>query len=135
MSAGRALSDLWVTQLNDSQKPDALIGVPMFGQKLLKKGFNQADIICNHLSKRLDIPRWKGIARTHATPPLEGLIKAERARAVKGAFEVIKKPPNSVAIIDDVFTTGSTVTEITHQLKRAGCQHVIIWALARTPLS
>jgi ComF family protein len=134
LSAGRALSILWTEQPLATPKPDAIISVPMHNKKHLNKGFNHADVISKHLANRLNIPIWKGITRSQETPPLEGLSKSERTLAVKNAFDTTKKPPNSVAIVDDVFTSGATATEITRTLKKAGCQNVLVWALARTPL-
>jgi ComF family protein len=134
MSAGRALSILWSEHPATTPKPDAMLAVPMFNKKHLKKGFNHADVICKHLAKTHNLPIWKGMVRSQETPALEGLTKQERALAVKNAFKITKKPPISVAIVDDVFTSGATAAEMTQALKTAGCQHVSVWALARTPL-
>jgi ComF family protein len=103
--------------------------------KLFDKGYNHADVLAKKLSGALNVPRWTGINRDVETPPLEGLSKKERRTELKDAFKLTKKPPESVALIDDVFTTGATASEITRLLKRNGCKHVSVWALARTPLN
>ena len=54
---------------------------------------------------------------------------------MRGAFEVAGRPhARHVAIVDDVVTTGSTVSELARTLKRAGVDTVQVWAIARAPL-
>jgi predicted amidophosphoribosyltransferase len=52
---------------------------------------------------------------------------------LRAAFGLTDTPPRSVALVDDVLTTGSTAAELTRLLKKNGCQFVSVWVLARTP--
>jgi len=80
------------------------------------------------------MPQWRGVRRIKATTALEGLDKRQRRTMLSGAFALTDKPPRSVALVDDVITSGSTAAELTALLKNNGCQFVSIWILARTPL-
>lgn len=74
------------------------------------------------------------IKRCRRTPSQQGLNKQERQRNLKDAFKVRKEfSGETVALIDDVMTTGATCAEISRELLRAGANDVHIWALARTP--
>jgi len=134
ISAGRALTDIWLANNPHLFKPENLIAVPMFHKKEHKKGFNHATWIAKRLSNQWQIPIWDGIKRVRDTEALEGLTKKQRKITLKNAFQLNKKPPKSVAIVDDVFTSGTTAAELTRLLKRNGTQVVTVWALARTPL-
>lgn len=73
-------------------------------------------------------------ARVSATPPQAGLARKERRRNVRGAFRILRLPGvERVAILDDVVTTGSTVSELTRVLLKSGVERVDVWAVARTP--
>lgn len=111
------------------------MATPMHHAKFARKGYNHAAAITKILSKQLNIPVSKLLIRSQATPPLEGLNKKERRAAVHNAFSLKGTPPKRVALIDDVFTSGATAEQMTRLLKRAGTQHVSVWALARTPFS
>ena len=55
-----------------------------------------------------------------------------RRNNVKGVFRLNgSQPPEHIAIVDDVITTGSTVNEIAALLKKAGCRRIEVWAIAR----
>ncbi len=134
IAAAEAMIKIWCQETDLSCRPEALVAVPMHHRKHAKKGYNQADILAKRLSTQLSIPVWRGIQRQIATPPLEGLSKKERKKELKDAFRLTATPPKTVAIIDDVFTSGATMAEISRLLKRQGCQFVAVWTLARTPL-
>lgn len=132
--AGDALVQAWLAINHDAFQPDALLPVPMHHRKRFERGGNQADWLANAFSEKLNIPVWRGIERITQTEPLEGLSKQERKKMVKGVFERTRSDtPNSVAIVDDVVTSGATAAELTLVLKRAGVRYVAVWALARTP--
>ena len=134
LASGRALVTSWLTDFNPTQKPEALIAVPMHHRRHHQKGFNQADWLAGKISKHLHIPQWNGLVRQRKTVTLEGLNKKERRQALANAFAIKAAPPKHIALIDDVYTSGATATEIARTLKQAGCQQIDIWALARTPL-
>ncbi len=77
----------------------------------------------------------RSCVRISAAPLQAGLARKDRRRNVRGAFRILHPPGvERVAILDDVVTTGSTVSELTKVLlKKAGVKCVDIWAVARTP--
>lgn len=130
-SAGIAL--LNAQPPRSGQAFDAIAAVPMFASKEIARGYNHAALLAQHLAKLKGKPIFTGLQRVTDTPMLADLSKSERAVALKHAFRVKKRPPPRLLLVDDVLTSGATCTEICRQLKQAGCQHLTIWALARTP--
>ncbi|WP_320826076.1 ComF family protein [Reinekea sp.] len=133
IAAGRALVTLWLAQQTALFKPEAVVAVPMHYRKQQQKGFNQADWLARQIGQHWSIPQWRGARRIKATAPLEGLDKGQRKKMLRAAFGLTDTPPRSVALVDDVLTTGSTAAELTRLLKKNGSQFVSVWVLARTP--
>lgn len=112
---------------------EVLIPVPLHKTRLLERGFNQSEEIASILSYRLKIPLdRKSLSRIKATEPQSGLSLNKRRQNILKAF-VYKPVKNyhSVAIIDDIITTGSTLAEISKVLRRSGVTHIEVWSLAR----
>lgn len=112
---------------------ESLIPVPLHTSRLLERGFNQSEEIARILSDRLNIPLdTRSLTRIKATEPQSGLSLNKRRQNILKAFQFEpKKPYRSVALIDDIITTGSTLTEISKVLSRAGIQHIEVWSIAR----
>ncbi|GFZ90585.1 hypothetical protein GCM10011408_07180 [Dyella caseinilytica] len=90
------------------------------------------------LARSLGIPCRKDLLqRVRHTEAQTGLDATERHRNLRGAFALqdTMALPSHVAVVDDVFTTGTTLSECVRVLKRAGVSRVDVWALARAPLS
>lgn len=116
------------------EPPSAIMPVPLHRKRLKRRGFNQAREIAAAVSRVVSIPMLDRLClRELDTPPLWPLSPAERSSRLDGAFRCVGSPPRRVAIVDDVLTTGSTVTALTRVLKRAGARRVVIWAVARSP--
>lgn len=134
------LSALLIEHLPDmgfSGDWDLLAPVPLHPVKLRERGFNQSALLAIGLGKALGIPVDPfSLRKIRPTPPQVGLTMKERMKNVMGAFQV--KDKNSfnkkiVLLIDDVLTTGATVSECSRVLKRAGAKCVDVLTLARTP--
>jgi ComF family protein len=117
--------------------PDAiLVPVPLHRWRIWKRGYNQAALIASALSRRTGLRTELAlIERTKATPPLKGLGRRERAKAVRGAFRLSSASAElatnrTIILIDDVFTSGATANACAHVLKRRGVARVevICWA-------
>lgn len=96
-------------------KPDAFIPVPIHKSKMQKRGYNQSEILSRELSKLFKIPTITNIVvRTKKTIPLKNLGLSERQNHIKGAFKVASNDVklSTIVIIDDIYTTGSTIDEI-----------------------
>lgn len=132
---GMLLADFLLQQ--HYPKPELLLPVPLFKQRLQKRRFNQSAEICRQLSKQLGIP-WssQSLKKTRETPSQSRLNKKQRLSNLKNSFQMKKKQGlNHVAIVDDVVTTSATAIEISRVLKRAGIKKVDILAIARTPFN
>jgi len=133
---GRVLGELLASEIRVRRAealPDVLIPVPLAPPRYRQRGYNQAIELAQYLQRRLGIElRTDLVERTRDTPEQAGLDRNARRRNIKGAFEMrAGLPARRVVIVDDVITTGSTVNELARVLKRAGAQHVEVWAVAR----
>jgi ComF family protein len=114
-------------------RPEVLLPVPLHRQRLLERGYNQAREIAHIWSAELDLDVDRhALTRLRATPLQAGLSAIQRKQNVRHAFDYApRREYRHVAIVDDIVTTGSTVTEITRLLHQAGVEYVEVWALAR----
>lgn len=115
---------------------DCIVPVPLAPFRLLSRRFNQAQLLAAEVSKRSGKPLLSTVLRrSRATARQIGLTRRERERNVAGAFAVA---PGSIAsisgksvlLIDDVMTTGATVSAASKALKQAGAARVDVLALA-----
>ncbi len=130
----RMLGDLLAQRLKPrtSPLPAVLVPVPLHPQRLQGRGYNQALEIARPLGRTLGIPVAGHLCRrTRATSEQSRLSAVERRRNLRGAFSVQGPCPRHVAIVDDVHTTGSTLTEISLVLRQAGAQYIEAWSCAR----
>ena len=141
LANGRVFSHLLnrhlLTQYRAGNLPTMLIPMPLHATRSRKRGFNQAIEIARILAHELNIPLNRTLVkRSKKTVQQTGLNARERARNVRAAFSIKRdyrfKPEATVAIIDDVVTTGSSVSELGKVLLKAGAREVHVWALART---
>lgn len=119
----------------NAEMPDLILPIPLHAQRLRERGYNQALEIARTVGRELEIPVDSRICdRSLATASQTGLERKERRRNVRGAFRVLRPlDANRVAILDDVVTTGSTVSELAKVLLKSGVKRVDVWAVARTP--
>ena len=115
--------------------PQVLIPVPLHPSRLAARGFNQSLEITRVVARLLDLPvDFRCCRRVLHTSPQSGLDQSARRRNIRGAFVAQTPLPwRRVVILDDVVTTGSTVSELAVVLHRAGAESVEVWAAARTP--
>jgi ComF family protein len=114
-------------------KPDALVPVPLHPKRYAKRGYNQAECFARALSKETGIPVRSGyLRRTRNTLPMKNLQGSERQNNVKRAFIVPRNDVKlkTIIIIDDIYTTGTTVDEATRALRAAGVKDVYFITLA-----
>ncbi|MBV1899116.1 MAG: ComF family protein [Cycloclasticus sp.] len=133
-SCARTIGHLMGQHFKTLEKlPDALIAVPLHPKRLKERGFNQAELIAQHIHKELNIPLVSpDLTRIINSTSQTSLKASERRKNLKNAF--CYEPSievRSIAVIDDVVTTGSTANEIAKTLKKKGVQQVEIWAFAR----
>ena len=135
IAIGRILGTLLARRLAERGGPcvDAIVPVPLHSAREAKRGYNQAREIAAFAGQLLRLPVDDRIARRiHATEEQAALPAIARRANVSGAFEVrASSVPLAVAIVDDVLTTGATAEALALALKRAGCRHIEVWAVAR----
>ena len=113
-------------------KTQCLIPVPLHPTRLRQRGFNQAAELAKYLGHQLKLPYDLVICKkTINTVPQAGLNANQRQRNLQGAFHVTPLPYQHVTLIDDLFTTGSTVHELAKTLKKQGVERVDVWCCAR----
>jgi ComF family protein len=123
-----------------TQQPVAVVPVPLHARKLRQRGFNQSELIARDALKlgagsgRLAL--YAGVLeRARETQSQTGLTRHQRRENIRGAFAVVRPDQISgceVLLVDDVFTTGTTVSECARILRRAGASRVYVATVART---
>ncbi len=112
-----------------------IIPVPLHKKRQAERGYNQADLLSKKPADFLEIKVFNNILkRSRYTFPQVNLSKAERKVNIKNAFRIIKKPSlkdDRILLIDDVYTTGSTMEECAGVLKKSGAKSVWGLVLAR----
>ena len=120
-------------------RPGWLLPVPLSAQRLRERGYNQAWELARRVAPALGCtthPRW--LLRVKDSPQQLSLPLAQRAANVRGAFAVAPRRADelreqTVAVLDDVMTSGATAAEIARTLLGAGAKSVQVWVVARTP--
>lgn len=115
-------------------KDPVLIPIPLYKKRLRWRGFNQSEEIAKEISLVFNVPVQNMLTRIKQTEPQIKLAKEQRKNNIQEAFglntkETIKE--KTVFLIDDVFTSGSTMDEAARVLKKAGVGQAIGIAIAR----
>ncbi len=116
-----------------SFEADALIPVPVSRRKRRKRGFNQAELLADGIGKHLGLPVYRDLVRRiRDTVPQKDLNRSERQKNLKRAFKMAENVVKlqSVIIVDDIYTTGSTIDEMAAVLKSGGVRRVYFVTLA-----
>ncbi|ACF13016.1 competence protein [Chloroherpeton thalassium ATCC 35110] len=121
-----------------SEKPfstwEAIIPVPLHHVKHIERGYNQAEALANGVSRAIGIPVVRNAVMRSRYTESQTKLAAEKRRAnISGVFQ-IRQPVQfkQILLIDDVFTTGATLVELSHELKKYGAIEITIAALAVT---
>ncbi|OOB80171.1 MAG: hypothetical protein BEN19_06330 [Epulopiscium sp. Nuni2H_MBin003] len=120
----RAYATEFYYQLDHDLQIDALIPVPISKQRFRERGFNQATDLATHLSSLINVPVADVLVKHKHTKRQSECTKKERAKNNAQAIsinkeyvDIIKKDVYNFAIVDDIYTTGSTVKECIKILK------------------
>lgn len=112
--------------------PDLLIPVPLHAKRLRERGYNQALEIARPLSRFLKLPLDTSIIRHKHTLPQSSLPAAERRQNVADSFAAKRSYHDlHIAVMDDVMTTGNTVSAMAALLRKNGAHRIDIWCCAR----
>ena len=114
----------------DQGRSWVVTAVPLHPRRQNWRGFNQSELLARMFASKLGLEYQVMLRRVRNTTPQMKLLSHQRKQNIKNAFEISHKLPFStykVLLIDDVWTTGSTLKECCYVLKRAGVESV--WAL------
>ncbi len=115
---------------------DIITWVPLSRIRRWKRGYNQAELIALDLSARLRLPSAALLRKIRNNPAQSGTGNAAKRKAnVQGVYKTIDNElilNKKVLLVDDVVTTGATLSECARMLKQAGCKEVYAATLARS---
>lgn len=132
----REFADFYVSELLaqyegqfNALKFDVLIPIPIHSSKYKERGFNQAELIAKGISRRIQVPvDTRLLIRNRKTLPQKELNDKERLRNLEQAFELRKEEQSAsyqrVLLVDDIYTTGSTIEACAKLLMLAGIKDV-----------
>lgn len=100
-----------------------LTSVPMTKSRKNKRGYNQSEVLAKYISKELDLDYVEIFEKVKDTPFQIGLDEKSRRKNLKDAFKIKNYSPN-ILIVDDVITTGSTISELVKVAKNGGIKKV-----------
>lgn len=135
VAQGRVLGTLLGRRLSSrtaQEMPDCIVPMPLSDERFRERGYNQAIELALPVSRILGIPlRTDLVVRQRHTREQAALTRKDRKKNVRGAFAVKGGAADaSIAVLDDVVTTGSTANELARVLVRAGAREVQVWAVA-----
>ncbi|MDQ4082442.1 MAG: double zinc ribbon domain-containing protein [Actinomycetota bacterium] len=110
---------------------DALVFVPGDPDRARWRGHNTAEGLACALAKRWRVAVVPALERARRVPPQRSLPRAERRVNTRGSFRARVRPPARVVLIDDVYTTGATVSAAATALRAAGARTVDVVTFAR----
>ncbi|MBC7476286.1 MAG: ComF family protein [Candidatus Sericytochromatia bacterium] len=116
-------------------KFDYITSVPIHHEKLKSRGFNQADLLARDVAKNLRINYLEIFDRSKETKAQFGLSGIEREKNIKDAFGIITNKnikDKNILIVDDIFTTGSTLQELSKLALDKGVNKLYLATIARS---
>jgi predicted amidophosphoribosyltransferase len=129
----RRLASLAATIVEEVVSPPAahlITFVPPDGDRSLKRGHHPPERLARELGCLWSLPVRSLLGRTRPLAPQRGLARAERRRNVRGAFRA-RRVRGPILLVDDVYTTGSTVAAAASALRAAGASRVEVITFAR----
>jgi len=113
----------------------AVVALPLDAGRRRQRGYNQAELLAREVARGLRLPLWPDACRRiRATAPQAGLTRPQRRANVQGAFsaEPRRVADSAVLLVDDVMTTGATLSACARALFQAGASRILALTLART---
>ena len=127
----------FIKEYDVGKDTDIILSVPMHPRRLFKREVNASDILAKNIAKRLGLKySAKILKKIKNTPPQSKLLRSERINNIKYSFSLHKNKETeiknkNVLLVDDLFTTGSTVNECARLLKGASSGRIEVITLAR----
>lgn len=128
-------SEIIINNCNLKNNYDIILPVPIHKKRKAKRGYNQSELIAKEIAKNINVEYSnKVLIKTIDTVPQSTLNQRKRMSNVLGIYKVIneqKIDKKSILLIDDIFTTGSTVNECSKVLKQNGAKLVDVLTIAK----
>jgi ComF family protein len=105
--------------------------VPADENRLLERGHNPAQRLALELGARWQLPAVSLLSRAPGRAPQKGLTLADRRKNIRGAFSATAPVPKAVVLVDDVYTSGATVSAAATALRKGGARRVEVITFAR----
>src|SRR3990167_468778 len=137
LSIAHLLGQYWIHFIEQhytpNTLPDLILPVPLHHKRLKERGFNQAVEIAKPIGKHFNIPiDTRTCVRIKNTEAQSTMPAHKRENNIANAFALsYSTQAKHIAILDDVMTTGNTVSEISHLLRRVGVAQIDVWCCAR----
>ncbi len=115
---------------------DAVTFVPIHPIRLGTRGYNQSELIAEYISEMAGFPLLKTLKCTRYSKPLSKQQHKNRSNIVKGLFKNLKNVNTqglNILLVDDVITTGATLSECARMLKNAGTKKIFCVTVCATP--
>lgn len=114
---------------------DMITSVPLSGKRKKERGYNQSELIARRISERLRVPYAECLSKTADNAEQHRLRRNERKSNVKGAYQALGAEIRGqrILMIDDIMTTGATLSECATVLFKAGAESVFCAVVAETP--
>ena len=133
---GKSIANVYYNKIK-KLNIDAFIPVPIHKKRLLSRNYNQAEVLAKYLSNHLkkfniNIPvDNEYIIRTKYTKKLNKLSNIERKNELSNAFTINKQTKyKNVCIVDDIYTTGSTIENLSYLLKKNSAENIYFLVIA-----
>lgn len=129
---GEEMEGQWKEILRE-WKPQAIVPVPIHKSRKRVRGYNQAEVLAKELGRRFDIPvETNLVIRCKKTVPQKELSGQQRQNNLKRAFKIKQNDVklSTIIIMDDIYTTGSTVDAMSEVLRESGIDKIYVLTLA-----
>ena len=113
--------------------PDGLVPVPLSYRRLRTRGYNQAELLAGEIGRQMGIPVYSRLVRRITdTRPQKELNAKERQNNLKKAFNIAQNDVklSTITIVDDIYTTGSTINSLAEVLRASGVKSVYFISLS-----
>jgi len=128
----RLAAPLMLGVLDRQDRFEAVVPVPLHRSRLRRRGFNQAELLARGVAREINAPVSDTLQVVRRTRDQVELSAAGRRANVEGAYAARDRARGRVLLIDDVFTTGATMSACAETLLRAGAREVQALSLCRT---
>ena len=134
LALAHAFAEKLARRIDRTDLPDCIIPMPLYPAKLRKRGFNQSQLLAAGVARRLGLELLPhACRRVRDTPSQSALPWKERKKNVRNAFCCdADLTGRRVALVDDVLTTGASLSALAEAVQKRGAVEISAWVVART---